>query len=240
MGAESATVTPPAPAAPPPAGGAAPAPAAAPATPPASGAAPAVTSPPAASTAPAATPAQESTLLSTGETAPGGTGAKGTEAPKPAAVELKLPEGFKETPALAQFKALAGEAGLKSEVAQKIFDTYVEAEKQRGDAQLADWKQQQTKWADSLKADKEFGGAAFGENLALAKRAIGKFGNPELTNLLNTTWVGNHPGIVKLLRAVGKSMSEDSVSGTSGASGQAPTQQDQLQVLYPTHYAKKE
>ena len=168
----------------------------------------------------------------------GNTGAQGTEAPKPVPVELKLPEGFKETPALAQFKTLAGEVGLKSESAQKIFDVYQKAQAEQQEAQVADWKQQQTKWVESLKADKDFGGQAFDANIGLVKRAINKFATPELRELFNNTWVGNHPAVVRLLHAVGKTLSEDTVAGTSGASGIAPTKEEQLKALYPTHFKK--
>lgn len=241
MGAEAgATSVTPTQAAPPPA--ATSATPAAPVTPQTSPSSTTQTPPPASVSgqSPGTTPSQgePATALSTESPADGSAGAKGAEAPKP--VEIRLPEGFKETPAFAEFKQAAGEAGLTSEAAQKIFGTYLKAQTQQQESQLTDWKAQQAKWIEGLRTDKEFGGTAYDTNMATAKRAVEKFGTAELRDVLNKSWVGNHPAVIRFFHAVGKSMAEDTVAGTSAAGAGPPSPEDQLKVLYPTHFQKKD
>jgi hypothetical protein len=100
------------------------------------------------------------------------------------------------------------------------------------------WLKETQKWAAEIKADKEYGGAAFEENLALAKKAISKFGSPGLVELFKTTGIGNHPELIKAFVRAGKAISEDSLSGTTSQGPAGNNQQAKLAAMYPTMFPK--
>ena len=64
-------------------------------------------------------------------------------------------------------------------------------------------------WADTSRADKEFGGEKLAENLATAKKAMDAFATPELRTLLDESGLGNHPEVIRMFYRTGKAMSED-------------------------------
>jgi hypothetical protein len=74
-------------------------------------------------------------------------------------------------------------------------------------------------WATAIKADKDIGGTNFDANVQTAQRALARFGSPELTGLLNSTGLGNHPALVKAFVQIGKQIREDNPD--YGASGGA-------------------
>lgn len=136
-----------------------------------------------------------------------------------------LPDGVEVDEAAAeQFKELARDLNLTQEQAQKLVDLQAS----RVQAQAEAWDKQLSDWADGARADKEFGGDKFDENIAVAKKALDKFGTPELRETLDAGY-GNHPEVIRLLYRVGKAISDDGfVAG--GTSGQA----DKLAKLYPS------
>lgn len=165
-----------------------------------------------------------------------GTDAKveGTEAPKAAELELKLPDGLKgDDPTIGQFREVAKELGLKSDGAQKIFDLYVGAQQAARQAAVEKYEQQQKAWVESATNDKEFGGAKFEENLSYARKAIAKFGSPELEQLLDQSGFGNNPALVRFAYRIGKAMAEDSVAGSaSQANGASDSAESFHRKLY--------
>jgi len=65
--------------------------------------------------------------------------------------------------------------------------------------------------------DEEFGGQKFNENAGMAKEALKQFGNEELSDLMDSTGLGNHPEVIRFFFRVGKAMKEDNFStGPSG------------------------
>ena len=60
---------------------------------------------------------------------------------------------------------------------------------------------------------KEFG-AAYDQNLQLAKSAVKKFGGDELSDYLNETGLGNDPRLIKAFAAIGRAVSEDEIIGS--------------------------
>ncbi len=198
-----------------------PAPAQPPATP---GAAPAA--PP----APAA-PAVPATVL-TGDPAapPPADPAKPAVPAAPEEIKVKFAEGVSfEQSRVEQFTKLAKEIGLKSEGAQKIADFYSEMVKGAAEEQVAIT----TKWAEEAKADKEVGGAAFDQNLAVAKKALDRVGSPALKELLARSGLGNHVEVIRLFAKIGKSISEDRLPGADPAAGGEPSLEQQLHEAYP-------
>lgn len=165
-----------------------------------------------------------------------GVGQAGSGGPSPAgsaekkALELKVPDGWKDEAATAQFKKAAEELGLDAGKAQPLFDLFVSREKAEADA-LA---QAQSEWLTAAKADKEIGGAAFEANSLLAKKAMVRFGGESLQKWLQETGLGNHLELVRAFVRIGKAMSEDSIAGTGGGLKTASNDPDTfIKSLYP-------
>lgn len=179
---------------------AAPAPSAAPVASPAP--TPEPTSAPAASPAPTAAPAA----------------AKVEGAPE-AYADFTLPEGVQADEAtLTGFKTLFKELNLPQDAAQKL----VTAQAQN---QLESAQKTITGWKDAARADKEFGGDKFDENMAVAKSALEKFGTPELNTWLDKTGLGFNPELIRAFYRAGKAISQDGfVPGRSGAAPAANAQ----------------
>jgi hypothetical protein len=157
--------------------------------------------------------------------------------PAPVALEVKFPEGFAADDALVgKFKPLAQELGLDSPKAQKLVDLFVEAQTAAAQKAEAEVERQHKVWTESLKADKEFGGAEFDASVQVARKAMVKFASPELRTFLEETGLGNHPELVRFAYRIGKSIAEDSVAGTTGAGTQTPQNSDAAlhRALYPS------
>lgn len=141
------------------------------------------------------------------------------EPAKPAApekYEFKAPDGQAFDPeVLKAYEGVARELGLSQEGAQKVLDTVAPKLQEQQQAAIEQTKAQ---WAEQSKADKEFGGDKMPEHLAVAKKALDKFGSPELRQLLNDSGLGNHPEIIRAFYRAGKAISEDGfVSGNARA-----------------------
>jgi hypothetical protein len=135
-----------------------------------------------------------------------------TDQPKPAPAEvvydLKTPEGLPEIDrkVLDVYRDTVKELKLSNEHAQKVLDKVMPAIARQAEALQ---QQQSAAWAESAKADKEFGGTALGESLKTAQAALAKFGSKELVEMLDKTGFGNHPEQIRAWYRVGKLMQED-------------------------------
>jgi hypothetical protein len=116
---------------------------------------------------------------------------------------------------LTAFEASAKEANLTQDAAQKLLDSMAPKIAERQTEQVLAINKE---WLDSSKSDKEFGGDALDANLGIAKKALDTFGSPELSKLLGTTGLGNHPEVIRAFYKIGKAISEDTF-----VSGAAPT-----------------
>ena len=119
------------------------------------------------------------------------------------------------------FTEAAKSVGLSQENAQKMFtamygeaDNYVRRRTQEFAAQ----------WAEQSKADPEFGGANFNQNMGQIAAAYQQFATPELKQLLDASGLGNHPEVVRLFYRVGKALSQDTGVRAQGA----PEQQHRM------------
>lgn len=127
----------------------------------------------------------------------------------PEKYEWKAPEGKTYDPEmLSAYEKVARSENMSQEAAQRVLDGVASA---FADRQLALIETTKTAWADSAKADKEFGGAKFSENLAVAKKALDTFGTPELRSLLKESGLGNHPELIRAFYRAGQAISEDRV-----------------------------
>ena len=93
--------------------------------------------------------------------------------------DFKAPEGIElDKTQVEAFVPLAKELGLTQEAAQKLVDFYASNQAAAARAQETAWNATVDGWIAAAKSDKEIGGAALGENLAVAKKALDMFGTP--------------------------------------------------------------
>jgi len=144
--------------------------------------------------------------------------------------DFSMPEGVEIDAELGtDLKSLAKEFNLSQENAQKLADLGAK-QLQRFQAMQADAvTQARATWEAEARADKEYGGAAFEENLGYATKAVKEFGNPALKTLLNQTGIGNHPEVIRFMVKAGKAISEDRFDAGRNAPQGAKTA---AQVLY--------
>ena len=132
-----------------------------------------------------------------------------TSAPE-AYEDFALPEGMEmDADVLGEFKNLAKELNIPQAKAQQLIDFQTQlASKQAEQYQAAVTKQSQ-EWAASIKNDPEIGGENYDKSVASAIKVIQSFGDPALTELLNTTGLGNHPSLFKFCHRISAAISED-------------------------------
>jgi hypothetical protein len=94
------------------------------------------------------------------------------------------------------------------------------------------------KFEGELKADKEFGGEKYSKTIDYAKRAAKKFLTVEERAQVESTPLGSHPILVKLLARMGAGLAEDSAAGTSAA-GASAAPVHPAQRFYPDLYKNK-
>ncbi len=145
--------------------------------------------------------------------------------------DFTAPDGVElDTDVLEGLKTLGKELNLTQDAAQKVFDLGV---KLQANNQAA-WQAQMQKWVGEVKADKEIGGDKLPENLSVAKKAVDHFGGQELKDYLDSTGLGNHPGLIKAFYRIGKSISEDTFVPGGKNTGTAKSLE---QRLYPNQSA---
>lgn len=138
------------------------------------------------------------------------------------------------------------ELGLTNDQANKLAPLAVKVQERMAQAQADDFTAMKTAWAKEAKADKDIGGAKWAETEALAARALDTFGAPSAkdkdgneTNpfriLLNDTGLGNHPDMIRMFRAIGEKLGEDTVLANNALKATKP---DRLAVLYPDDVPK--
>lgn len=134
-----------------------------------------------------------------------------TPALKPEDVELRYPEGLTVDKAVSDsFRRFCVDKGITPAQAQALLDWQLAANKEMHDAALASGKAAlQKQW-----------GSRFEENSALALKAVtalDKRLGGRLSEALAFTGMSNDPAIVEAFHAVGSLISEDSLSGGTGA-----------------------
>lgn len=156
-------------------------------------------------------------------------GEKPKEGDKPAgapeAYEFKAPEGAELNPeTVSEFSALAKELNLPQAEAQKVLDFGMKVQQDtiaQVQARMTESVEAQGEaWGNESKADKEFGGDKFDENLAVAQKALDQFGSPELKTMLVQSKLGNHPEVLRAFVRIGQAISQDGfVPGRAGGGG---------------------
>lgn len=122
---------------------------------------------------------------------------------------FKAPDGVSlDESMVAEFTALAKDAKLPADKAQAVVDMGVKLMAKQAEAHAA----MVDGWVAEIKADKVLGGDKLPETLATAGKVYSLLPAEESAKFkeyLNTTGLGNHPSMIRLLHAVGKSLSED-------------------------------
>jgi hypothetical protein len=187
-------------------------------------------------TATADTVVASTETTATTETKPEGEakdGDKGDEKPTGAPEEyapFELPEGFAaDGPVMDSFKATAKELNLPQDAAQKVVALGAQLVQQTQQQMRDAWTATQEQWVNTIKTDAEIGGAQMNERVAVAVKALDRFGSPELRKALNETGMGNHPEVVRAFYRIGLAISEDTlVTSTTKAAGN----KDAADILY--------
>lgn len=167
---------------------------------------------------------QTQTAPDTTQAAQTGDASKGTTTEQVIEYKFDTPEGVTlDEGDLSKFTDIAKDLKLPADAAKKLVDLAVAREQARTEA----FAKQVQDWGETVKADPELGKP---ENLAVAKKTIDTFGTPELRDLLNSTGMGNHPEVIRLMTKIGKAISEDIFQ--AGRSGGNPPPRDAAQILY--------
>lgn len=145
--------------------------------------------------------------------------------------EFKLPEGVEiDKDALAHFEPVLKEQKVSPEHAQKLVDAYTKLRQAEAAKHDADWKAQQQKWAEEIKADNTFGGQNFDANVQGAQALMRQFGDPELADYLDRTGLGAYPPLVRFMMKLGRAAAEDTIH----RGGPSTTPRAPEEVMYPT------
>lgn len=122
---------------------------------------------------------------------------------------FKLPDGAALDEArITELTALARELQLPQAQAQRVVDAVAKAQLDQRASDIATHEAQVAKWAKDAQDDKEFGGAAFAENLAVAKKGLETF-FPELKETLDQLGFGSHPHVIRGFLRIGKAIRPD-------------------------------
>lgn len=150
-------------------------------------------------------PQAKPSLLGRPEVAPEGDKAEPNADPKKEEqpYELELPEGFEANEErLKEFKSFAAKSGLEPKTATEVLKFYQQQQKIEVDQlnkQVEEWEQKITSKP------------GYEKDLALAKRFVAKYADDETKALLDTTWIGSHPGMLNLIVAAGKLIQEEKI-----------------------------
>lgn len=127
-----------------------------------------------------------------------------------------LPEGFEPNEGrLTAMREAAHQAGISAQqfaALARADAEYMESEKTAFGEQVTQSQQ------ESIDALKKEWGAAFDQNLDLAKKAVRHFGGDDLVKFMDESGVGNDPAMAKAMAKVGRMIAEDEVVG--GGRGQ--------------------
>lgn len=139
---------------------------------------------------------------------------------------VAVPEGFEDFSG--EFEAFSTDmdAWLKAnpdatpaEALQEAAARQAKSVKDGSETAAQEHEAQVDEWAEQTKADKEIGGDAFDENVAIAKTAIDTFGTPELKALLQQSGLGSHPEVIRFAKNAGAALQDGKVHGSGDEGG---------------------
>lgn len=134
----------------------------------------------------------------------------------PEKYDVKTPDGVKEDPAFkGNFLKQAHQNGLTTKQAKGLYDWYTA---ELASANAAGKTAAQAKLAEAEGKLKTEWGAAYDQNLTLARQALEHYGDADLKAALNEG-LGNDPRVIKVFAKLGKQLSEDGLVGKSSGAG---------------------
>jgi len=154
-----------------------------------------------------------------------------TDAGAPEKYEFAAPEGVTLDAALVEkFEPIARELDLSQEQAQKFVGMYSEHIAALNGQAQTELVTKRAEWAAEFRKAGDWK-----EQAGLARRAINNLADEDTQRLFLGSWLGDHPGILKLLASAGKLISED--RGKPGGST-SPAAKSAADIMYPS-LAKK-
>jgi len=131
---------------------------------------------------------------------------------------LTLPEGYRaEDPAFADAVKLFDAEKIAPETAQRLIDFTIERDKEIAravnDHSVATWSKQTTEWRAS--SEKEFSPEALGE----ARAALSRVFDRQTISYLEGLGFTNHPGLIRGMVKVARSIKDDSFVGGNAGRG---------------------
>ena len=179
------------------------------------------------------TPAVEAAAATSeaeGEVKTEGEAEKPVGAPE-AYTDFAFADGLVADPELmGEFTPLATELNLSQEQAQKLVDIASKMMLKQATAGQDAYKATTAGWTEASKSDKEFGGAKFDASIVMAQRALNSFATPELKEALNSTGLGNHPEMIRLMVRIGSAMKEDGL--VTGSTPTTTVVKSKAEILY--------
>jgi hypothetical protein len=128
--------------------------------------------------------------------------------------DFKLPEGLTadklDKERLTLWQKEMHEAGIPKSQAERLISKFLSEEHGHGQAQLQAQAKQIENW--ELQVKQEFG-TKLDEKLNFSRWAVKEFGDPELVAVLDSTGLGSHPSVVKLLAKIGEQLADDKQRG---------------------------
>ena len=118
-----------------------------------------------------------------------------------------------DQPQIEEFKGEAHRLGLNKQQFAGLVRFM--AEKGQQGAQAAEVNMEEVQKQSVAALQQEYG-AAYEQNLSLAKSAVEQFGGEELKTMLNQTGLGNNPELIKAFARIGKMVASDEIIGRGG------------------------
>ena len=132
--------------------------------------------------------------------------------------EFTLPDGLEmDGDTHHRFKQLARQNGLSQDQAQHLLDLHSEQIIRQRQHWVNHHQAQQQNWQKQSRTDRELAAQGrFEQNLAMAKKAVERFGGEKLAAALAETGAGNHPEILRCFYRIGKALAEDGFVAPAG------------------------
>lgn len=129
----------------------------------------------------------------------------------------------------------AGQYKMNKAEAQKLVET-MEAKYKAGQSKAeAAHSEKIAKMREEIAKDPMFSAEKKAETFASISRAVQKFGDPDLQNLLKEPGIGDNVVLARFLNKIGQQISPDTFPGKGGNSGNIEAE-DPLKTLYPSFY----
>lgn len=165
-----------------------------------------------------------------GDAASDADGSADTDSAPESYADFDVPEGTTvNTEMLEAFTPAFKELGLTQEQAQGLVNIQSQQVQAQQQAQYDAFTQQIEEWGTTAKNDPEYGGDKFEESAGFAQKAVNELGTPELKEALDSSGMGNHPEMIRLMTRIGRMMGEDTLDGGQNVGDK----KDHASVLYP-------